>query len=316
MLQLVLFNLTNGLIVGAFYVLMALGLSLIINLSNVVNFAHGNFLAIGGYIAFTLTPWLGFWGALGGLAVPDGDHGLRHREAADPARLRPQPHLQPAADLRPWLHPPGRLPLHLGTEPAATGHSRCPVAGDHARAVLRHLVPGVHGRGRSRRRRRPVRLPALHPGRHAHPRGHARPRHRVGARRQRCGAALLQLRGRQLPRRTRRRAGGRPDRPQPQHGRRSHHAELHCHHRGRCRQPDRHLAGRPADRCRRGADHRRLSRRCRGGDLRHHGHRPADPAARVTRRGRNASRERHDSQRGIGLPRGPGCSWRSSGRCC
>ena len=64
MLQVVLFNLTNGLIVGAFYVLMALGLSLIINLSNVVNFAHGNFLAIGGYFAYTLTPYVGFWGAL------------------------------------------------------------------------------------------------------------------------------------------------------------------------------------------------------------------------------------------------------------
>jgi len=64
MLQVVLFNLTNGLIVGAFYVLMALGLSLIINLSNVVNFAHGNFLALGGYFAFMLTPYIGFWGAL------------------------------------------------------------------------------------------------------------------------------------------------------------------------------------------------------------------------------------------------------------
>jgi branched-chain amino acid transport system permease protein len=64
MTLLLLFNITNGLIVGAFYVLMALGLSLIINLSNVVNFAHGNFLAIGGYLAFTLTPYLGFWGAL------------------------------------------------------------------------------------------------------------------------------------------------------------------------------------------------------------------------------------------------------------
>jgi branched-chain amino acid transport system permease protein len=64
MFQVVLFNLTNGLIVGAFYVLMALGLSLIINLSNVVNFAHGNFLALGGYFAFTLTPYIGFWGAL------------------------------------------------------------------------------------------------------------------------------------------------------------------------------------------------------------------------------------------------------------
>ena len=45
MWQVVLFNVTNGLIIGAFtlYVLMALGLSLILNLSNVINFAHGNF---------------------------------------------------------------------------------------------------------------------------------------------------------------------------------------------------------------------------------------------------------------------------------
>src|SRR5579863_6634190 len=64
MLQVVLFNVTNGLIIGAFYVLMALGLSLILSLSNVINFAHGNFLALGGYIAFVLTPYIGFWGAL------------------------------------------------------------------------------------------------------------------------------------------------------------------------------------------------------------------------------------------------------------
>jgi len=64
MIQLILFNLTNGLIIGAFYVLMALGLSLILNLSNVINFAHGGFLVIGGYIAYTITPYVGFWGAL------------------------------------------------------------------------------------------------------------------------------------------------------------------------------------------------------------------------------------------------------------
>jgi branched-chain amino acid transport system permease protein len=64
MLQLVLFNVFNGLIIGAFYVLMALGLAMILNLSNVINFAHGNFLALGGYIAFVLTPYIGFWGAL------------------------------------------------------------------------------------------------------------------------------------------------------------------------------------------------------------------------------------------------------------
>ena len=64
MTQLLLFNVTSGLIIGAFYVLMALGLSLILNLSNVINFAHGNFLALGGYLAFTLSPVLGYWGAL------------------------------------------------------------------------------------------------------------------------------------------------------------------------------------------------------------------------------------------------------------
>jgi branched-chain amino acid transport system permease protein len=64
MTQLLLFNVTNGLIIGAFYVLMALGLSLILNLSNVINFAHGGFLVIGGYIAYAVTPYIGFWGAL------------------------------------------------------------------------------------------------------------------------------------------------------------------------------------------------------------------------------------------------------------
>jgi branched-chain amino acid transport system permease protein len=64
MTQVILYNVTNGLIIGAFYVLMALGLSLILNLSNVINFAHGNFLALGGYLAFTLQPTIGYWGAL------------------------------------------------------------------------------------------------------------------------------------------------------------------------------------------------------------------------------------------------------------
>jgi branched-chain amino acid transport system permease protein len=68
MTQLLLFNVFNGLIIGAFYALMALGLSLILNLSGVINFAHGGFLAIGGYLAYSLVPYLGFWGAL--LASP------------------------------------------------------------------------------------------------------------------------------------------------------------------------------------------------------------------------------------------------------
>ena len=64
MTQVVLFNVFNGLIVGAFYALMALGLSLILNLSGVINFAHGGFLALGAYLAYTLIHTIGFWGAL------------------------------------------------------------------------------------------------------------------------------------------------------------------------------------------------------------------------------------------------------------
>ena len=64
MTQPILFNIFNGLIVGAFYALMALGLSLILNLSGTINFAHGGFLALGGYIAYTLIPYIGFWGGL------------------------------------------------------------------------------------------------------------------------------------------------------------------------------------------------------------------------------------------------------------
>ena len=64
MTDLLFFNVANGLIIGAFYVLMALGLSLILNLSNVINFAHGGFLVLAGYVAYAITPYVGFWGAL------------------------------------------------------------------------------------------------------------------------------------------------------------------------------------------------------------------------------------------------------------
>ena len=63
-MQLLLFNAFNGLIQGVFYALMALGLALILSLNSVINMAHGGFLVIGAYLAYTLAPYLGFWGAL------------------------------------------------------------------------------------------------------------------------------------------------------------------------------------------------------------------------------------------------------------
>lgn len=63
-MELLLFDGFNGLIQGTLYALMALGLSLIISLNSVINFAHGGFMVVGAYLAFTLAPYIGFWAAL------------------------------------------------------------------------------------------------------------------------------------------------------------------------------------------------------------------------------------------------------------
>jgi branched-chain amino acid transport system permease protein len=67
-MTLLLFNAFNGLIQGVFYALMALGLALILSLNSVINMAHGGFLVIGAYLAYSLSGYLGFWGAL--IAAP------------------------------------------------------------------------------------------------------------------------------------------------------------------------------------------------------------------------------------------------------
>lgn len=54
----------NGLLVGGYYLLLALGLSLIFSLGGVVNLAHGAFYAIGAYLAVEITKHLGFVGAV------------------------------------------------------------------------------------------------------------------------------------------------------------------------------------------------------------------------------------------------------------
>ena len=53
----------NGLFLGAIYLLIALGLSLIFSLGGIVNLAHGGFYAIGAYLAVLLAPRIGFAGA-------------------------------------------------------------------------------------------------------------------------------------------------------------------------------------------------------------------------------------------------------------
>jgi len=61
--MLILQHLLNGLLSGAYYLLIALGLSLIFALGGIVNLAHGAFYAIGAYLAVTIGQHLGFTGA-------------------------------------------------------------------------------------------------------------------------------------------------------------------------------------------------------------------------------------------------------------
>jgi branched-chain amino acid transport system permease protein len=54
----------NGLLDGVYYLLIALGLSLIFSLGGIVNLAHGAFYAIGAYLTLILSPYIGFGGSL------------------------------------------------------------------------------------------------------------------------------------------------------------------------------------------------------------------------------------------------------------
>src|ERR1700690_529458 len=74
-MRVVLEQLINGLTIGSFYGLIALGYSMVYAVLKLINFAHGDFFALGSYIGYTLlvfatgfvTTRLGLWG---GLVVP------------------------------------------------------------------------------------------------------------------------------------------------------------------------------------------------------------------------------------------------------
>ena len=64
MIAVVIEQILNGLLVGAYYIVLALGLSLIFSLGGVVNLAHGAFYALGAYFAVEVQKRLVFGGAV------------------------------------------------------------------------------------------------------------------------------------------------------------------------------------------------------------------------------------------------------------
>ena len=85
MLELVIFSLLNGLVTGLLLFMLSSGLTLILSMMGVLNFAHASFYMLGAYLAYTISGYLGFWaglvvapvlvGVLGALAER---YGLRH----------------------------------------------------------------------------------------------------------------------------------------------------------------------------------------------------------------------------------------------
>jgi branched-chain amino acid transport system permease protein len=58
-------QLFNGLVLGTFYAIVAIGLSLIMNLTGTINMAHGSFMTLAGYLAYSLVlRGTSFWFAL------------------------------------------------------------------------------------------------------------------------------------------------------------------------------------------------------------------------------------------------------------
>src|SRR5205814_1452579 len=64
MTALVIEQIINGLLVGSYYIVLALGLSMIFSLGGVVNLAHGAFYAVGAYFAYEIQKLTGFGGAV------------------------------------------------------------------------------------------------------------------------------------------------------------------------------------------------------------------------------------------------------------
>jgi len=75
--QVVIEQLINGLTIGSFYALIALGYSLVYGILKLINFAHGDFFTLGSYIGYTFlvvasalfTSQVGLWGGIAAAMV-------------------------------------------------------------------------------------------------------------------------------------------------------------------------------------------------------------------------------------------------------
>ena len=77
-------SLLNGISYGLLLFLLSAGLTLILSMMGVLNFAHASFYMLGAYFGYTISQWVGFWAALilspllvGALGAAIEKYGLR-----------------------------------------------------------------------------------------------------------------------------------------------------------------------------------------------------------------------------------------------
>lgn len=71
-MQVAIEQIINGLTIGSFYALIALGYSMVYGILKLINFAHGDFFTLGSYVGYTvlvfasaaLTSYFGMWGII------------------------------------------------------------------------------------------------------------------------------------------------------------------------------------------------------------------------------------------------------------
>ena len=71
-MQVFIEQIINGLTIGSFYALIALGYSMVYGILKLINFAHGDFFALGSYLGYTVLIWgsaflavhFGLWGGI------------------------------------------------------------------------------------------------------------------------------------------------------------------------------------------------------------------------------------------------------------
>ena len=61
-------NLINGISLGSVYAIIALGYTMVYGIAKMLNFAHGDVIMVGGYVAFCSISYLGWPPALAVLA--------------------------------------------------------------------------------------------------------------------------------------------------------------------------------------------------------------------------------------------------------